>query len=459
MKAKRLLALCLSCCVCGLTSTAFAAQPAADTEIFHNVFDAATVTQYSSFTGKNYILPAGYHIYDGIDVSSKNRTINWNAVAKDGVDFALIQVGQRGVKSGELFEEETYTTYVNGAAAVDLPVGVVFSSQAVNTSEAEEEAQFVLSHVKRDNIQLPIAMNYAYYDGSGRLEQANLSQSQKTANVLAFCDTIRNAGYVPMLCASREFLSSEVYTDQIQDAGVKIWLTHYTTQTNYTEYDCWQYTGSGSVDGISNDTACNFYLTDGDLIPKHTVCGFQDVLSTDWFAPAVQFVFQNKLMNGTSSTRFEPNLSLTRGMVAQVLYNFSGRPAVTQPPAFSDVSADQWYANAVAWAQQNGIMNGFPNNTFGANDSITRQDFAAVLYRYSNKQQLDTSARANLRQYQDASSVSSYAQDAMQWAVASKVISGKSSTQLAPRDSATRAECAQMLKNYLTGVASSLLGS
>ncbi len=457
MKAKRLLALCLSCCLCSLTSTAFAAQSAADTERFHQVFDAATVTRYSSFTGKNYVLPSGYTVYDGIDVSNQNGTINWNAAAKDGIDFALIQVGQRGVKSGELFEDEHYTTYVNGADAVGLPIGVVFLSQAINTSEAEEEAQFVLSHVKHDNIQLPIAMNYAYYDGSGRLDQANLSQSQKTANVLAFCDTIRSAGYVPMLCASRDFLSSEVYTDQIQAAGVKIWLTHYTTQTNYTGYDCWQYTGSGSVAGVSDDIACNFYLTNGELIPKHIVCEFQDVTSSDWFAPAVSFVFQNNLMNGYSSTQFAPHASLTRAMVAQVLYNFSGKPSVTQPSSFSDVTSDQWFANAVAWAQQNGIMSGYPNNTFGANVPITRQDFAAVLYRYSNKCQLNTSARTNLNQYQDASSVSSYAQDAMQWAVACKIISGKSSTHLAPKDSTTRAECAQMLKNYLTGVASSLL--
>ena len=162
-------------------------------------------------------------------------------------------------------------------------------------------------------------------------------------------------------------------------------------------------------------------------------------------------------MNGNSPTQFAPHAALTRAMVAQVLYNFSGRPDVTQAASFSDVSDDQWFAKAVAWAQQNDIMSGYPNGTFGAYTPITRQDFAAVLYRYSNKRQLDTSARDNLHQYQDASAVSSYAQDAMQWAVASNIISGKTATQLAPRDSATRAECAQMLKNYLTGVASSLL--
>lgn len=459
MKTKRLLALFLSCCLTACSSAAFAAQPVTNTDMSHQVLDAATVSRYSKYTEKTYALPSGYSVYDGIAVSEKNGIIHWNTAAKAGISLAFLQVGQRGARSGELFEDANYTAYANGAADAGIPIGVIFSSQAVDTTEAEEEAQFVLNHIKHDNVQLPIVMDYAYYDGSGRLEQAQLRPSQKTANVLAFCDVIRNAGYEPMLRASKDFLTSDVYADQLQAAGVKLWLTHYTTQTSYTGYSCWQYTGSGSVPGIASDVACNFYLTSGDLIPQHTVCGFQDVLSTDWFAPAVQFVFQNKLMNGTSSAQFEPNLSLTRAMVAQVLYNFSGAPAVTQPSSFPDVAADQWFANAVAWAQQTGIMGGYPNGTFGADTPITRQDFAAVLYRYSGKYQLDTSARADLSAYQDASAISSYAQDAMQWAVACKIISGKSKTQLAPRDSTTRAECAQILKNYVTGVASSLVGS
>ncbi|WP_432620251.1 S-layer homology domain-containing protein, partial [Butyricicoccus sp.] len=370
-----------------------------------------------------------------------------------------LRVAFRGTKTGDLREDPNYSTYLTGASSAGIPIGVYVFSQALNTAEAVEEAQFAIDRVKTANIQLPIVMDYEYSDGSGRLDTAGLSQSEKTANVLAFCNTIRDAGYEPMLYATKSFLTNDVNTNQIRNSGVKIWLAHYTTSTSFSNYDYWQYSRAGSVQGISADVDCNFYLTHGDLIAPTPICGFQDVLSTDWFAPAVRFAFQNRLMNGTSSTQFAPSLSLTRAMVAQVLYNFSGAPAVTQPSSFSDVPSDQWFANAVAWAQQNGIMNGYPNNTFGANDPITRQDFAVVLYHYSSQQQLDTSTRANLNQYRDVSSVASYAQDAMQWAVASKIISGKSSTQLAPRDSATRAECAQMLKNYLTGVASSLLGS
>lgn len=465
MKSKRLLAALLSCCICG-SITAFAAQPqqphtesiSYDSDVFSQVF-ASSTTQYSRFTGQNYTLPDGYTVYNGIDVSSWNNSINWNAVSKDGVDFAFLRVAFRGTKTGDLREDPNYSTYLTGASSAGIPIGVYVFSQALNTAEAVEEAQFAIDRVKTANIQLPIVMDYEYSDGSGRLDTAGLSQSEKTANVLAFCNTIRDAGYEPMLYATKSFLTNDVNTNQIRNSGVKIWLAHYTTSTSFSNYDYWQYSRAGSVQGISADVDCNFYLTHGDLISPTPICGFQDVLSTDWFAPAVRFAFQNRLMNGTSSTQFAPSLSLTRAMVAQVLYNFSGAPAVTQPSSFSDVPSDQWFANAVAWAQQNGIMNGYPNNTFGANDPITRQDFAVVLYHYSSQQQLDTSTRANLNSYRDVSSVASYAQDAMQWAVASKIISGKSSTQLAPRDSATRAECAQMLKNYLTGVASSLLGS
>jgi len=462
MKSKRLLAALLSCCICG-SVTAFAAQPhtepvSYDSDVFSKVF-ASTVSQYSHFTGQNYTLPDGYNVYHGIDVSKWTGAIDWNAVKTDGVDFAFLRVGYRATSSGVLFEDTNFTTYSTGASSAGIPIGAYVFSQALNTAEAVEEAQFALDRVKTANIQLPIVMDYEYSDGSGRLDQAGLSQSEKTANVLAFCNTIRDAGYEPMLYATKSFLTNDVNRTQIQNSGIKIWLAHYTTSTSFSNYDYWQYSRAGSVQGISAEVDCNFYLTHGDLIAPKPICGFQDVLSTDWFAPAVRFAFQNRLMNGTSSTQFAPNISLTRAMVAQVLYNFSGAPAVTQPSSFSDVTSDQWFANAVAWAQQNGIMNGYPDNRFGANDPITRQDFAVVLYHYSSQQQLDTSIRANLSQYRDVSSVSSYAQDAMQWAVASKIISGKSSIQLAPKDSATRAECAQILKNYLTGVASSLLGS
>ena len=122
MKAKRLLALVLSCCLCSSASAALAAPKNTDTQQFHRVFDAATVSRYSHFTDKTYVLPSGYTIYDGIDVSSKDGTIHWNAAAKDGIAFALIQVGNRGVKSGDLFQDEMYTAYMDGAAAADIPI-------------------------------------------------------------------------------------------------------------------------------------------------------------------------------------------------------------------------------------------------------------------------------------------------------------------------------------------------
>ena len=112
MKAKRLLALVLSCCLCSSASAALAAPENTDTQRFHRVFDAATVSRYSRFTDKTYVLPSGYTIYDGIDVSSKDGTIHWNTAAKDGIAFALIQVGNRGVKSGDLFQDEMYTAYM-----------------------------------------------------------------------------------------------------------------------------------------------------------------------------------------------------------------------------------------------------------------------------------------------------------------------------------------------------------
>ncbi|WP_432619383.1 GH25 family lysozyme, partial [Butyricicoccus sp.] len=142
MKSKRLLAALLSCCICG-SITAFAAQPQQphtesipyDSDIFSQVF-ASSTTQYSRFTGQNYTLPDGYTVYNGIDVSSWNSSINWNAVSKDGVDFAFLRVAFRGTKTGDLREDPNYSTYLTGASSAGIPIGVYVFSQALNTAEA-----------------------------------------------------------------------------------------------------------------------------------------------------------------------------------------------------------------------------------------------------------------------------------------------------------------------------------
>lgn len=427
-----------------------------DNEIFDKVF-GQKISYFSKYTDRTYSIPSDRNVYDGIDVSKWEGSINWPRVKADGVDFAFIRVGYRGTSSGALYEDPWYDRYMQQANDINMPVGVYVYSQALNQSEAIAEAKFALQRVKNYNVQLPIVMDYEYYTGSGRLDTSNLSRTQKTQNVLAFCETILDAGYQPMLYANKSFLTYDVYADKISKVA-PIWLAHYITNTSYSgSYDYWQYSDTGRVDGINTAVDCNFYFTDGPLIPEQFVCGFKDVLSSNWYADAVSYVVDKNLMTGTSSTTFAPNSALTRPMMAQILYNFCGRPAVTYSKLYSDVPAGQWYTNAVIWAAKNKIMQGYGNGVFGVKDTISREQIATVLYQFSRQQKLDTSARTNLSSYSDASKISSYAVTPMQWAVASKVMVGRSATSLAPKGTTTRAECAQLFKTYLTGPAASLV--
>jgi len=168
---------------------------------------------------------------------------------------------------------------------------------------------------------------------------------------------------------------------------------------------------------------------------------FDDVVKTDWFYGAVKYVSDGGIMTGTASRIFEPNTDTTRAMVVTVLYRIEGSPALTSDmTGFSDVSTDKWYSKAVYWASENGIVQGY-NGKFDPEDQISREQLATILYRYSSSPQTS----GTLDQFTDASSVSSWAKDAMCWAYERKLISGVTDTLLAPQDKASRAQVATVL--------------
>lgn len=173
------------------------------------------------------------------------------------------------------------------------------------------------------------------------------------------------------------------------------------------------------------------------------VSGFSDVPQTSWFADAVRYVTGKSLMNGTSTTAFSPNENMSRAMLVTVLYRMSGETAEADS-SFGDVSASAYYAAAVNWASSKGIVNGMGADAFSPNASITREQLAAMLYRYA----AEPSVSADLSAYTDAVSISPYAEKAVEWCVAKGILNGKSATRLAPQDTATRAECAAMLQRF-----------
>ena len=176
---------------------------------------------------------------------------------------------------------------------------------------------------------------------------------------------------------------------------------------------------------------------------------FTDVTSGDWFYDAVAYVYDKGMMEGTTDTTFAPTMNLTRSMIAQVLYNLEERPEAPGAAGFPDVAAGAWYADAVNWAAARGIVKGYDTGTFGPEDSVTREQLAAILYRYAQAKGYDTTQGGMaVREFSDSASISDWAQTAMSWAVNAQVLSGKGKGVLDPQGTATRAEVAQMLMNF-----------
>ncbi len=176
---------------------------------------------------------------------------------------------------------------------------------------------------------------------------------------------------------------------------------------------------------------------------------FTDVTSGDWFYDAVAYVYDKGMMEGTTDTTFAPTMNLTRSMIAQVLYNLEERPEAPGAAGFPDVAADAWYADAVNWAAARGIVKGYDTGAFGPEDSVTREQLAAILYRYAQVKGYDTTQGGMaVREFSDSASISDWAQTAMSWAVNAQVLSGKGNGVLDPQGTATRAEVAQMLMNF-----------
>ena len=177
---------------------------------------------------------------------------------------------------------------------------------------------------------------------------------------------------------------------------------------------------------------------------------FQDIPSTAWCYDAVRYVYENKLFQGTSADTFSPNRTMTRAMLVTVLYRLSGAPKSNGTPDFTDVKQGDWCAEAVAWAASHGIVTGFADGRFAPNANITREQMAAILFRYAGYRGLDTTAGngTSLQSYTDAAAIHSYAVPAMRWAIGSGLITGRTSTTLVPGSTATRAEVAVILYRF-----------
>ena len=176
---------------------------------------------------------------------------------------------------------------------------------------------------------------------------------------------------------------------------------------------------------------------------------FSEVAADAWYTDAVAYVRDNGLMGGTSDTTFEPEGTMTRSMLSATLYRLAGSPAVTGEDAFSDTEEGVWYTDAVLWASQQGLVGGYGNGLFGTNDPVTREQIAVLLWRYAGSPAAESGI-----DFADESAISDYAAQAVDWARASGVVSGAEGDRFLPQNNATRAQVAAILRNYLTMAAS-----
>ena len=235
----------------------------------------------------------------------------------------------------------------------------------------------------------------------------------------------------------------------------------YNTYIDLTKYvPTWRghtFIGWYSECGLTNKVS-GVYLTKDmtvyalwrvDENPGTGVNPFTDVSEKDWFYGDVMFVYENGLMLGTSKTLFSPHGTATRGMMATILWRMEGSPAPKGKNSFTDVEAGKWYADAITWTAENGIFAGYGKDKFGPDDPITREQLAAIFYRYADYKGYDLTVKGNLDKFKDADKITDYAKTAMQWAVGSGLVKGKSGNLLDPQGTATRAEIAAMLHRFI----------
>ena len=195
---------------------------------------------------------------------------------------------------------------------------------------------------------------------------------------------------------------------------------------------------------------------ENNVVPEAPIApenNFIDVPAGAWFADAVQYVYNNGMMVGTSYNEFSPEALTTRGMIVSVLYRLEGEDAVIGDSIFKDVALNDWYANGVSWAAANGIVSGYGDGTFGPNDPITREQMASILYRYAQYKGYNMNKNANLNQFTDAAAINDWAYTAVRWANTQGLMSGMNNGTIAPQGYATRAQVASMFMRFCENVA------
>ena len=241
-------------------------------------------------------------------------------------------------------------------------------------------------------------------------------------------------------------------TDMREANNTRISLTKYVPTRHGHTFNGW-YSDQSLTNQISEVSLTkNMTVYAGwraDENPDIVVNPFTDVSEKDWFYNDAMFVYKNGLMLGTSKTLFSPHGTVTRGMMATILWRMEGSLAPKDENSFTDVEAGRWYADAITWTTENGIFAGYSKDKFGPDDPITREQLTAIFYRYADYKGYKLTITGNFDKFEDADKITDYAKMVMQWAVGNGLIKGKSENLLDPQGTATRAEISAMLHRFI----------
>lgn len=392
----------------------------------------------------------------GIDVSkwdnyasgNKEEAIDWDKVKSSGIDFVFVRMGYRTLRqSGGIYADPWGKRNLEGALRAGLRTGVYIYSQALNESEAEEEAKWLLNAVGdlKSQLTLPFVFDYEYgeyyLNGKltwGRFNAGAISKAQKTKNALAFLRTIEKAGCEPMFYANKDMMENDLDMSQI-DQRYKVWLARYISNkiksADYKgNYSFWQIAEADSVEGIPAPKM--------DFDIWYDMDGFIDVPTQSYYAEPVRWAVNHKITSGVSSFAFGPADPCTRAQIVSFLYRMTGEPPVESDTAhFDDVASAAWYAPAVRWAADAGITSGTSATTFSPAASCTRGQAITFIWKAMGMPE----AGDNPIQFEDVTD--SYYTTALAWATTHGVVSGTSATTFSPYQRCTRAQIVTMLYN------------
>lgn len=367
------------------------------------------------------------HTNNGTPKKTKGYWVGFDVAAPEGVTKFKCASGATIPENTEAEELEILP---------DNKTGVAFYFNAQNKATRTITVQWIAEGEEYAPVTFSVDLSgVAYYQAPSHGGSGSSGGSASTTYTLTFetnggsaiSKVTKNKGTTIDLAQYAPTKSGATFDGWYADKGLTKKITSVKLDANTTVYAKWT---EAPVSGLP----------------------FGDVKSGDWFYNDVKYVYDKGMMAGTAADVFAPNATTTRAMIVTILYRLEGSPAVTGTSAFVDVPAGQWYTDAVNWAAANQIVKGTSATTFAPNDSITREQMAAILYRYAQYKGYDVTKRADLSGYSDNSQVSAYAKDALAWANAAKLINGVTNTTLAPQGNATRAQVSAILHRFCDGV-------